>query len=175
MAENERKIAGVSRQELERRWKMVRDHLKTRGIDCLIAVTTDSARALELDVLEKMSDAHYALGEMEESAEVDGHAATLASGRRWKAQQVSALTRAARALSFLDPDDCVTVCESAAEVSADIDDPLLAARTALLAACWRVVNNGWTRRDADICAADCAVKLNSGRLRSLTLDNRCRR
>ena len=42
---NVRKIAGVSRQELERRWKLVRDHLKTRGIDCLIAVTTDSANS----------------------------------------------------------------------------------------------------------------------------------
>src|SRR4051794_32335670 len=42
-AGNERKIAGVSRQELERRWKLVRDHLKARNIDCLIAVSTDSA------------------------------------------------------------------------------------------------------------------------------------
>ncbi|MEQ1948480.1 MAG: AAA family ATPase [Bryobacteraceae bacterium] len=132
-----------------------RDAIATlrHALDLLSAANTESARSLELDVLEKMSDAHYALGEMEESAEVDGHAATLAAERRWKVQQVAALTRAARALSFLDPDECVTVCESAAEVSSTIDDPLLAARTALLAACWRIVNNGWSRRDADICAA----------------------
>jgi Xaa-Pro aminopeptidase len=40
---NVRKIGGVSRQELERRWKLVRDHLKSRSIDCLIALNTDSA------------------------------------------------------------------------------------------------------------------------------------
>ncbi|MEQ1886072.1 MAG: AAA family ATPase [Bryobacteraceae bacterium] len=123
------------------------------ALDLLSSAPTEPARSLELEALERMSDAHYALGEMEESARVDGRAATLASERGWKVQQVAALTRAARALSFLDPDDCVTVCESAAEVSSAIDDPLLAARTALLAACWRIVNNGWSRRDADICAA----------------------
>jgi Xaa-Pro aminopeptidase len=42
MTSNDRKIAGVSRQELERRWKLVRDHLQARRIDALIAVTTDS-------------------------------------------------------------------------------------------------------------------------------------
>jgi len=122
------------------------------ALDLLAAATTESARALEIEVLEKMSDAHYAQGEMEESAKVDGRASTLAGERGWKPQQVAALTRAARALSFLDPDDCVTVCEMAADVGDSIDDPLLQARTAMLAACWRIVNNGWTRRDANICA-----------------------
>ncbi|MSQ52875.1 MAG: aminopeptidase P family protein [Betaproteobacteria bacterium] len=42
MATNERKIAGVSQQELERRWKLVRDHLRERKIDALIAVSTDA-------------------------------------------------------------------------------------------------------------------------------------
>ena len=42
MAQNERKIAGVSVQELERRWKLARDHLRERGIDALIAVTTEA-------------------------------------------------------------------------------------------------------------------------------------
>src|SRR5262249_54650682 len=65
--------------------------------------------------------------------------------------RVNALTRAARALSFLDPDDCVAVCESAAKVSAEVGDPLLEARTAMLAACWRIVNNGWNQRDSAIC------------------------
>lgn len=42
MAQNERKIAGVSVQELERRWKLARDHLRERGIDALIAVSTEA-------------------------------------------------------------------------------------------------------------------------------------
>lgn len=125
----------------------------SHALDLLAAVPAESARALEMEVFEKISDAHYALGEMEESAQVDGRAANLAASRGWKALQIQALTRAARALSFLDPDDCVTVCETAVGVSATFDDPLLQARTAMLAACWRVINKGWTRRDADICAA----------------------
>lgn len=42
MAENDRKIAGVSRNELERRWKLVRAYLGERGIDALIAVSTEA-------------------------------------------------------------------------------------------------------------------------------------
>jgi Xaa-Pro aminopeptidase len=45
MTPNERKIGGVSRQELERRWKLVRDHLKSRNIDALIALTSDSTNS----------------------------------------------------------------------------------------------------------------------------------
>ena len=39
---SERKVAGVSRQELERRWKLVRDHLRERQIDALVFSSTDS-------------------------------------------------------------------------------------------------------------------------------------
>ncbi|MBF8264154.1 MAG: hypothetical protein HW384_18, partial [Dehalococcoidia bacterium] len=42
MAQNERKIAGVSLQELERRWKLAREHLRERNIDALIAVSTEA-------------------------------------------------------------------------------------------------------------------------------------
>ncbi len=42
MAQNERKIAGVSLAELERRWKLARDHLRERKIDALIAVSTEA-------------------------------------------------------------------------------------------------------------------------------------
>src|SRR5260370_42021747 len=73
--------------------------------------------------------------------------------RGMRGGQVNALTRLARALSFADPDGCVAVCEQAVAVSRTLTDPLLLARTELLAACWRIVNDGWTRRDADVCAA----------------------
>ena len=33
---NERKVSRISVQELERRWKLVRDHLQQRGLDALI-------------------------------------------------------------------------------------------------------------------------------------------
>jgi DNA-binding winged helix-turn-helix (wHTH) protein/tetratricopeptide (TPR) repeat protein len=136
-------------------WKYAhRDSIMTldRALKLLKISSTETSRQLEIDILERMSDAHYALGEMERSARVDERAATLAGERGMKTAQAEALTRSARALSFLDPDDCVIVCERAVEVSASTDDPLLQARAALLAACWRIINDGWTQRDADICA-----------------------
>src|SRR5688572_6391338 len=39
---DERKIGGVSRGELERRWKLVRDYLRERRIDALVSCTTDT-------------------------------------------------------------------------------------------------------------------------------------
>ncbi len=123
------------------------------ALKLLSEAPSPAGRELEIDVLERISDAHYALGEMERSARIDERTATLAGERGFKAAQAGALTRAARALAFLDPDDCVTVCERAVEISAALGDPLLEARTQMLAACWRVVNDGWTQKDADICAA----------------------
>jgi len=39
MDEDDRRITRISLQELERRWKLVRDHLKERGLDALIVQT----------------------------------------------------------------------------------------------------------------------------------------
>ena len=125
----------------------------THARELLLSVSSEQTHELEIEILEKISDAQYALGEMEESARTDGAAASLASEWGMKRAEVTALTRAARALSFLDPDDCVAVCEMAASVCARINEPLLQARTAMLAACWRIVSNGWTKADSDICAA----------------------
>ena len=126
--------------------------LLERALRLLGSEPTDAGRQTEIEVLEAISDAHYALGEMERSARIDERAATLAGERGMKIAQVNALTRSARALAFLDPDDCVIVCERAAEICASIDEPLLQARSELLAACWRIVTSGWTQSDADLCA-----------------------
>jgi DNA-binding winged helix-turn-helix (wHTH) protein len=127
-------------------------HALTRALELLARVPTDAARKLEISVLEKLSDAHYAMGEMAESAEADRQVAELAAGLGMVTEQVDALARLARALAFLDPDGCVAVCERAEEICAQRADPLLHARARLLAACWRVVNNGWNAEDSRICA-----------------------
>src|SRR4029077_13223983 len=41
MDADNRKVSRISTQELERRWKLVRDHLKERGLDALV---TQNAR-----------------------------------------------------------------------------------------------------------------------------------
>ncbi|HEY6347626.1 MAG TPA: AAA family ATPase [Bryobacteraceae bacterium] len=124
----------------------------THALELLARVPTEEARKLEISVLEKLSDAHYAMGEMTESAEADRRVAELARDLGMVTEQVDALARLARALAFLDPDGCVTVCERAEEICAERADPLLHARSRLLAACWRVVNNGWNAEDSRICA-----------------------
>jgi DNA-binding winged helix-turn-helix (wHTH) protein/tetratricopeptide (TPR) repeat protein len=124
-----------------------------QGFALLAQVSSDSRRALEIEILERTSDAHYALGEMEASAEVDRRTAALAGDYGMKTAQVNALTRVARVLAFLDPDGCVAVCEQAAAICTTLDDPVLQARTEMLAACWRIINNGWRKEDADICTA----------------------
>ena len=129
------------------------------ALDLLARVPTEAARKLEIAVLERLSDAHYAMGEMKESADADRKAVDLAETAGMKTAQINALTRLARPLAFLDPDGCVAVCQRAEQICATHDDPLLYARARMLAACWRVVNNGWTPEDSRICAeADAAIR-----------------
>ena len=124
----------------------------TRALELLARVPAEAARRLEISVLEKIGDANYAMGEMTESAEADRKVAELASELGMVTAQVDALARLARALAFFDPDGCVVVCERAEQICALHPDPLLHARARLLAACWRVVNNGWNARDSAICS-----------------------
>jgi tetratricopeptide (TPR) repeat protein len=127
--------------------------LLSRALELLPQVAPELARMLEIELLEKISDALYAQGEMAQSVEVDNQAAEFAAQSGLKSAQVDALTRMARALAFLDPDRCIVVCERAVEVSRTHNDPLLQARAEMLAGCWRIVNNGWRKNDAQLCAA----------------------
>ena len=122
-----------------------------RGL--LAGMAADAAGALEIEILERISDAHYALGEMEQSAEADGIALALAEQNGMKAAQVSALTRLARVMAFSDPDACVAVCERAARACVTHGDPLLLARTEMLAGAWQIIASGWSQAEADRCAA----------------------
>jgi DNA-binding winged helix-turn-helix (wHTH) protein len=131
-----------------------RDSVQALGhaLDLLARVPSEEARKLEIAVLGKLSDAHYAMGEMAGSAEADRRVVELASALGLTTEQSDALARLARALAFLDPDGCVAVCERAEDICATQANPLLHARARLLAACWRVVNNGWNADDSRICA-----------------------
>lgn len=127
--------------------------LLNRALDLIPQVPAENARALELDILERISDSLYAQGEMQQSAEIDYRAAELSAQRGLKVAQVHALTRVARALAFLDPARCITVCDKAAEVSRGVDEPLLQVRAELLACCWHIVANGWNPAYAARCGA----------------------
>ena len=119
----------------------------------LSGIAPDTARILQIEILERISDARYAIGDLDGSAEADGAVIALAEERGLKATQVNALTRLARVMAFSDPDACVTVCERAVRVCGLHDDPLLQARTEMLAGTWQIITNGWSKQQADRCAA----------------------
>jgi DNA-binding winged helix-turn-helix (wHTH) protein len=127
--------------------------LLRHALDLLAHVPAEAANELKVQILERISDALYAQGEMLQSADVDRAAIEQAAQHGLVVAQVNSLTRLARALAFADPERCVAVCERAAELSRIQDDPLLQARAEMLAACWRIVTHGWRKEDAEICAA----------------------
>ena len=110
-------------------------------------------REREIQILEQISDALYAQGEMAQSGEMDQRVADLAAEGGFKAAQVNAFTRLARVLAFSDPDRCVAMCERATETSRAHNDPLLQARAEMLTGCWRIVTRGWSQPDAEACRA----------------------
>ena len=118
----------------------------------LSGIAPNTARTLQIEILERISDARYAVGDLDGSAEADGAIIALAEERGLKAAQVNALTRLARVLAFSDPDACVTVCERAVRVCGMHDDELLQARTEMLAGTWQIITNGWSRQQANRCA-----------------------
>jgi DNA-binding winged helix-turn-helix (wHTH) protein len=119
----------------------------------LSGIAPDAARILQIEILERISDARYAVGDLDGSAEADGAVIALAEERALKVPQVTALTRLARVMAFSDPDACVTVCERAVRVCGLHDDQLLQARTEMLAGTWQIITNGWSKQQADRCAA----------------------
>ena len=123
------------------------------ALGLLSGIAADPARDLEIEIREHISDARYAVGDLDGSAEADGTVVALAEQRGLKVAQVNALTRLARVMAFSDPDACVTLCERAVQVCATHDDPLLQARTEMLAGTWHIITNGWSKQQADRCAA----------------------
>ena len=116
-------------------------------------IDSNASAELEIQILQKLSDAYYAQGEMKKSAEIDERVVQRAAQLGQKVVQVNALTRLARALAFLEPDRAIAVCEKAVEVGRTLNDPLLLARAEMLAACWRIINRGCSQEDIAICIA----------------------
>jgi tetratricopeptide (TPR) repeat protein len=123
------------------------------ALGLLSGIAAETARTLEIEILERISDARYAVGDLDGSAKADGAAAALAEELGWKVAQINALTRLARVSAFSDPDACVTVCEGAVRVCSAHGDPLLQARTEMLAGTWHIITNGWSKQQSDRCAS----------------------
>jgi tetratricopeptide (TPR) repeat protein len=117
---------------------------------------------LELRILGRIGDVHYALGNMPAAAEVYKREAIGAASAGLPEVEVNALSGLARAAAFSDGDRGMAACEQAVEVSMRHNDPLLLARAQMLAASFRLLYDGWRREDAELCAsADRTLRLHS--------------
>ena len=116
-------------------------------------VTASVGAELEVQILEVIGDAHYALGAMADSAKVYAAGAARAAQAGLGAAQVGALTSLMRPFGLIDPDRGIAAVDQAARTSRSLDDPLLLARTEMLAAAVRLLYDAWRKEDADLCAA----------------------
>ena len=108
---------------------------------------------LETEILEFIGDAYYALGAMTESAAAYDSAASRAGQAGLKAAQVSALTCLVRPFGLIDPDRGIAAISRAVEVARGMQEPLLLARTQMLAAGSRLLYDRWREEDAALCAS----------------------
>jgi hypothetical protein len=123
------------------------------ALELLSNLTPESGLGLELQIRQRIGDAHYLLGEMLQSAEVYRAVADRAEQSGLATAFINALIGEASSASLFDPERCIEACERAAEVSAGQNDLEAQACAQLLASSWRIGFNGWKKDDADCCAA----------------------
>jgi DNA-binding winged helix-turn-helix (wHTH) protein/tetratricopeptide (TPR) repeat protein len=114
---------------------------------------SDRRAPLEIQILERIGDAHYVLGGMVESALAYETESALAARAGLTAAQVQAQSCLARPLGLLDPDRAITVLQEAAKASVKLNDPVAQARVDVLAAGTRLLYDTWRADDGRICDA----------------------
>ena len=128
----------------------------------LAKVSGQVGDALDLQILERLGDAHYTLGDVQRSVETYDLLAARATEVGLQSMAATALMRLAHPAAFVDPSRCAAGCDRAAAIAAAIDDPLLETHARLLAACWRIMTDGWRPEDAQACALAMASLRNQG-------------
>jgi hypothetical protein len=113
----------------------------------------DARSQLEIELLQRMGDAHFGRGAMIECAEAYEAAAARAADAGLTSAQVDALISLVRPFCFIDPGRGMAAIEQAVHLSANLDDPLQHARTELLAAYVRLTFDTWRMKDWEISAA----------------------
>src|SRR5262249_43127708 len=116
-------------------------------------VPADRRTPVEIEILERIGDAHYALGAMLESALAYETESALAAQEGLTGAQVQAQSCVARALGLLNPERAIAVLQEAAKISVALRDPVAQARVELLAAGARLLYDKWNDDDVRICDA----------------------
>ena len=114
-------------------------------------VSGERSQKLEFQILGKIGDAYYLQGDMARSAETFESMARRAADAGLLAAEANALLRLAYPASMLDPDRCIAACERAAHIGVMTRDAALEAQGSLLAACWRILVDGWQQEQVRVC------------------------
>jgi len=132
-----------------------RDSIQTlqHALKLVSRVPTDVGAELELQILELIGDAHYALGAMSDSATAYEAEASRAAQTGLRAAQVRALSCLVRPYGLIDPDRGLAAMPEAEQVSRALGDALLLARTQMLAAGIRLLYDAWRKEDAERCVS----------------------
>ena len=124
-----------------------------QALELVPKVASSVGAELEVQILELIGHTHYALGAMGESANAYEAAASRAAQGGLKAARVDALTCLMQPFGLIDPDRGISALGEAVELSKTLGDPLLLARTEMLAASCRLLYQTWRKEDADLCAS----------------------
>ena len=121
---------------------------------------------LEVQILESIGGAYFALGALVESAQAYASAATRAQQAGLKEAQLQALIAAMYPLGFIDPAKGLEAMEEAVKVSRSVNDPALLAQTEMVASGCRLVFDAWRKTDAQLCRSsyETAVRLDQSGL-----------
>jgi hypothetical protein len=131
----------------------VLEHART----LLPEVVAEQRTMLESQVLERIADAQYTIGDPELSLHTYDKMALHAGANGLTLAEATALMRQAHPATFVEPRRCVAGCERAAAIGASIGNATLETHARLLVSCWRIMNEGWRMRDAETCAKSMAT------------------
>jgi len=106
---------------------------------------------VEIQLLERVGDAHYCLGAMVECARAYEAVAARAARAGLTPARVNALSALVRPFGLIDPDRGIAAIEEAVILSVGFGDALLHSRTELLAAGNRLLFDTWRQEDWEIC------------------------
>jgi tetratricopeptide (TPR) repeat protein len=129
------------------------------SLELAVKLTPALRDELEIQVLESIGDAHFALGALVQSARAYTTAAERARQAGLKTAQLHALTSAMYPMGFIDPDQGIATVEEALKVSMSVNDPTRLAGTQMLAAGCRLVFDAWSQTDADLYTSSCETLL----------------
>jgi tetratricopeptide (TPR) repeat protein len=123
------------------------------ALELLRNLTPNARNELEIQILQRVGDSHYALGAISDSALAYETAATRAAEAGLREAQIGALAQLAIPAWYLDPARGNDICQQAISVSREHSDPLILAQTQLAAACFNLVYDAWREEDLQTCTA----------------------